>query len=118
MDEPTANLDGETIQNLRELLFTLKAEGKLSLFLNTAFPGLEELLTDMYICAKGELKKYGRFAAEAACLSPDVLRRIRLTQQHTNDAFPYKENSCESDARRELTCQNLCIYYGKRGNYP
>ena len=59
LDEPTANLDGETIQNLRELLFTLKAEGKLSLFLNTAFPGLEELPTDMYICAKGELKKYG-----------------------------------------------------------
>lgn len=28
LDEPTANLDGETIQNLRELLFTLKAEGK------------------------------------------------------------------------------------------
>ena len=92
LDEPTANLDGETIQNLRELLFTLKAEGKLSLFLNTAFPGLEELPTDMYICAKGELKNMG---CGGGCLPfARCAARIRFTQ-HTKCAFSYKENSCK-----------------------
>lgn len=38
--------------------------------------------------------------------------RIRFTQ-HTKCAFPTKKTPARSDAN-ELTCQNLCIYYGKQ----
>lgn len=60
---------------------------------------------------KGRIEKIWG-AAEAACLSPDVLREYGL-RSIQNVLFPTRKTPARSDAN-ELTCQNLCIYYGKQ----
>lgn len=111
LDEPTANLDGETIQNLRELLFTLKAEGKTLIISEHRLSWLVGIADRYVYMRKGRIEKIWG-AAEAACLSPDVLREYGL-RSIQNVLFPTKKTPARSDAN-ELTCQNLCIYYGKQ----
>lgn len=111
LDEPTANLDGETIQNLRELLFTLKAEGKTLIISEHRLSWLGGIADRYVYMRKGRIEKIWS-AAEAACLSPDVLREYGL-RSIQNVLFPTKKTPARSDAN-ELTCQNLCIYYGKQ----
>ena len=111
LDEPTANLDGETIQNLRELLFTLKAEGKTLIISEHRLSWLGGIADRYVYMRKGRIEKIWG-AAEAACLSPDVLREYGL-RSIQNVLFPTKKTPARSDAN-ELTCQNLCIYYGKQ----
>lgn len=111
LDEPTANLDGETIQNLRELLFTLKAEGKTLIISEHRLSWLVGIADRYVYMRKGRIEKIWS-AAEAACLSPDVLREYGL-RSIQNVLFPTKKTPARSDAN-ELTCQNLCIYYGKQ----
>lgn len=111
LDEPTANLDGETIQNLRELLFTLKAEGKTLIISEHRLSWLGGIADRYVYMRKGRIEKIWG-AAEAACLSPDVLREYGL-RSIQNVLFPTRKTPARSDAN-ELTCQNLCIYYGKQ----
>lgn len=111
LDEPTANLDGETIQNLRELLFTLKAEGKTLIISEHRLSWLGGIADRYVYMRKGRIEKIWG-AAEAACLSPDVLREYGL-RSIQNVLFPTKKTPARSNAN-ELTCQNLCIYYGKQ----
>ena len=111
LDEPTANLDGETIQNLRELLFTLKAEGNTLIISEHRLSWLVGIADRYVYMRKGRIEKIWG-AAEAACLSPDVLREYGL-RSIQNVLFPTKKTPARSDAN-ELTCQNLCIYYGKQ----
>ena len=111
LDEPTANLDGETIQNLRELLFTLKAEGKTLIISEHRLSWLVGIADRYVYMRKGRIEKIWG-AAEAACLSPDVLREYGL-RSIQNVLFPTRKTPARSDAN-ELTCQNLCIYYGKQ----
>lgn len=59
LDEPTANLDGETIQNLRELLFTLKAEGKTLIISEHRLSWLGGIADRYVYMRKGRIEKYG-----------------------------------------------------------
>lgn len=111
LDEPTANLDGETIQNLRELLFTLKAEGKTLIISEHRLSWLGGIADRYVYMRKGRVEKIWG-AAEAACLSPDVLQEYGL-RSIQNVLFPTRKTPARSDAN-ELTCQNLCICYGKQ----
>ena len=111
LDEPTANLDGETIQNLRELLFTLKAEGKTLIISEHRLSWLVGIADRYVYMRKGRIEKIWG-AAEAACLSPDVLREYGL-RSIQNVLFSTKKTPARSDTNA-LTCQNLCIYYGKQ----
>lgn len=59
LDEPTANLDGETIQNLRELLFTLKAEGKTLIISEHRLSWLGGIADRYVYMRKGRIEKNG-----------------------------------------------------------
>lgn len=111
LDEPTANLDGETIQNLRELLSTLKAEGKTLIISEHRLSWLGGL-ADRYVYMKeGKISRIWS-AQDAAKLSSDTLLEYGL--RSIRDVQLLKGKAPVSGEKNELICHDLTVFYGKQ----
>ena len=107
LDEPTANLDFAATQQLREILLTLKRQGKTLLLSEHRLYYLADIADEYWVMADGEIK--GRYtAAEAKAFSPEQRQKLSLrTLDLTEIAVPEKpqppvaapEALCVSDIR-------------------
>jgi ABC-type multidrug transport system fused ATPase/permease subunit len=111
LDEPTANLDGETIQNLRELLSSLKAEGKTLVISEHRLSWLGGL-ADRYVYMKdGKIERIWSLQ-EAVQLSSDALREYGL-RSIKEVPLPQRKPSARA-GENQLVCRDLCVCYGRR----
>lgn len=111
LDEPTANLDEETIQMLRELLFTLKVEEKTIILSEHRLSWLSGL-ADRYIYLKNGKIEHTWSALEASQLTHTALQEYGL---RSIQEPPLKELSPSlKKGEKELTFQDICVCYGKK----
>ena len=111
LDEPTANLDGETIQNLRELLSTLKSEGKTLIISEHRLSWLGGL-ADRYVYMKNGKIEQIWSAQEAADLSDHALLAYGL--RSVRDVQLPKGRRCAQTERNELACHEISVFYGRQ----
>ena len=113
LDEPTANLDFATTQQLRNILLKLKKQGKTLLLSEHRLYYLADIADEYWIMANGEIKhKYT--AEKAKSLSPLQLhtlslRTLDLEQITVSERPPQPENMPQA-----LSVSNLRYEYGRK----
>ncbi|MBN1468454.1 MAG: ABC transporter ATP-binding protein [Fusobacteriaceae bacterium] len=110
LDEPSANLDLESISNLKKLFYTLKDEGYTIIVSEHRLFYLKDLMDKMYLIEKGEIieefckKSLLNFNQEA--FSKKGLRRFSLPTEIINN--PRKES------KKTLETRSINYFYGKK----
>lgn len=111
LDEPTANLDGEAIQDLRRLLSSLKAEGKTLIVSEHRLSWLDGI-ADRYVYMKhGRIEQIWS-AQEVLLLSAETLREYGLRSM-CEIRLPVGK-AMTQDGENELICDRLSVCYGNK----
>lgn len=112
LDEPSSNLDGETVEKLKEYLQILKYLGMTIIVSEHRLYYLKELADRYILMDKGEIvTQYTR--QEMNEKSPDEIRQLGL-RSLKQTAFIKKESQKVS-REHVLTCQNLDFHYRRSG---
>ena len=77
LDEPTANLDFAAINQLREMLLSLKQQGKTLVISEHRLHYLTDIADEYWVMAQGEIREK-RTAQELLALSDEQLSRLSL----------------------------------------
>ena len=77
LDEPTANLDFAAINQLREVLLSLKQQGKTLIISEHRLHYLTDIADEYWVMAQGEIREK-RTAQELLALSDEQLSRLSL----------------------------------------
>ena len=111
LDEPTANLDFTATQQLKNILLTLKAQGKTLLLSEHRLYYLADIADEFWVMADGEIRhKYTSW--DAKTLSQEQLRALCLrTLNQENIPVPEKA-SPPHDAPQALTVSDVRYTYG------
>ena len=111
LDEPTANLDFAATKQLKNILLTLKAQGKTLLLSEHRLYYLADIADEFWIMADGEIRqKYT--SGEAKALSQVQLHALCLrTLNQENIPVPQKA-SPPNDAPQALTVSDVRYTYG------
>lgn len=111
LDEPTANLDFAATKQLKNILLTLKAQGKTLLLSEHRLYYLADIADEFWIMADGEIRqKYT--SGEAKALSQEQLHALCLrTLNQENIPVPEKA-SPPNDAPQALTVSDVRYTYG------
>ena len=80
LDEPTANLDFAAINQLREVLLSLKQQGKTLVISEHRLHYLTDIADEYWVMAQGEIREK-RTAQELLALSDEQLSRLSYEQQ-------------------------------------
>ena len=113
LDEPTANLDFAATQQLKEILLTLKKQGKTLLLSEHRLYYLADIADEYWVMANGEI--IGKYTAEEAkAFSPEQRQALCLRTLDLADiAVPAKEPLQEA-APEALSVKNVRYTYGKQ----
>ncbi|WP_329886556.1 ABC transporter ATP-binding protein [Pseudoramibacter faecis] len=111
LDEPTANLDESSIQDIRKMLSALKAEGKTLIVSEHRLSWLDGIADRYVYMAKGEIQQIWS-AENAKQLSEDDLRQYGLRSLCEYDIH-FRSDSSDS-GENELSCEGLTVSYGRQ----
>ena len=112
LDEPTANLDFAAIEQLRQILLALKAQGKTLLFSEHRLYYLNGIADEYWVMRDGKI--VARYAAEQmAALSDDVRRALSLRALDLS-RLNAEAQSAPPEGGIALSVSNLHYSYGKR----
>ena len=113
LDEPTANLDFAATQQLKEILLTLKKQGKTLLFSEHRLYYLADIADEYWAMANGEF--IGKYTAEEAkAFSPEQRQALCLrTLDLSSIAVPEKTQPPEA-APTALSVSDIHYTYGKK----
>ena len=113
LDEPTANLDFAATQQLKNILLTLKKQGKTLLFSEHRLYYLADIADEYWVMTGGEIKE--RYTAEEAkAFSAEQLQKLSLrTLDLAKITVPEKE-PLPKTMPTVLNALNIRYTYGRR----
>ena len=111
LDEPTANLDEDAIQDIRKMLSALKAEGKTLIISEHRLSWLAGIADRYVYMAQGEIRQIWS-AADVKQLSADELRQYGLRSFSEVSMLPRRDPP--GNGEKELFCENLTVSYGRQ----
>ncbi|MGL6201350.1 MAG: ABC transporter ATP-binding protein [Lachnospiraceae bacterium] len=112
LDEPTANLDRETIKTLREMLFALKQQGKTLIVSEHRLSWLDGLADRYVYMTDGEIGQVWN-AKAARSLSPEALQHYGLRCIQDPSPPKYQQMKKYSNAMNEIEGAGLSVSFEK-----
>lgn len=111
LDEPTANLDEDAIQDIRKMLSALKAEGKTLIISEHRLSWLAGIADRYVYMEQGEIKRIWS-TDDVKQLSVDELKKYGL-RSFREVSMPSQRDPAES-GEKELSCEDLTVSYGRQ----
>ncbi len=113
MDEPTANLDFAATQQLKEILFALKKQGKTLLLSEHRLYYLADIADEFWVMADGEIK--GKYtAAEAKAFSVERRQTLSLRTLDLAEITVPEKEPLPKTAPTALAVSDVCYTYGRK----
>ena len=113
LDEPTANLDFAATQQLREILLTLKQQGKTLLLSEHRLYYLTDIADEYWVMADGEIK--GKYtAAKARALSTEQRQALSLRTLDLAEIIVSEKEPLPKTAPAALAVSDVRYTYGRK----
>ena len=113
LDEPTANLDFAATQQLREILLTLKQQGKTLLLSEHRLYYLTDIADEYWVMAGGEIK--GKYtAAEAKAFSTEQRQTLSLRTLDLAEITVPEKEPLPKTAPTALAVSDVRYTYGRK----
>lgn len=111
MDEPTANLDESSIQDMRKMLSALKAEGKTLIVSEHRLSWLDGIADRYVYMEQGEIRQIWS-TGDVKQLSVDKLKQYGL-RSFREVSMPSRTPPLDN-GEKELSCEDLTVSYGRQ----
>lgn len=109
LDEPSANLDEESIESLKEILYSLKIKGFTIIIADHRFYWLKEIIDKTYILKEGAIVKEGDFS---------ILKEEKIREEfHLRDYEISKDREIPYPKGDIWKWENINFFYDKNTPY-